>query len=114
MEMTNSEIIRSYNNAKNKQRQIGILADLNGCKRIEIEEIVSGKSTSEKQDGEPKELQKPAEESQLINWLYDQLDATEGHIRALEARYKELSVALKVAEEYREVVEHDLRNTESK
>lgn len=111
MEMTNSEIIRSYNNAKNKQRQIGILADLNGCKRSDIEKIVSGKSTSEKQDSEPKE---PTEESQLINWLYDQLDATEGHIRALEARYKELSVALKVAEEYREVVEHDLRNTESK
>lgn len=31
MEMTESEIVRSYKEAKNKKAQVGILADLNAC-----------------------------------------------------------------------------------
>lgn len=40
MEMTNEEIIKSYKEAKNKSRQIKILAELNCCKQIDIKKIV--------------------------------------------------------------------------
>lgn len=38
--MTDGEIIASYRQAKNKKKQIGILADLNGMTRAEIEDIL--------------------------------------------------------------------------
>lgn len=40
MQMTNEEIIKSYKEAKNKQKQIKILADLNCCRPMEIKKIV--------------------------------------------------------------------------
>lgn len=40
MQMTNEEIIKSYKEAKNKQKQIKILADLNSCRPMEIKKIV--------------------------------------------------------------------------
>lgn len=40
MEMTHEEIKRDYRLAKNKSKQVGILADLNGCKRRDIEKIL--------------------------------------------------------------------------
>ena len=43
MQMTNEEIVRSYNEAKHKGKQIGILADLNVCpKDVIIDIIVEG------------------------------------------------------------------------
>lgn len=114
MEMTSGEIIRSYNGAKNKRQQVSILADLNGCSKDEIVAIIAADSRKNDADNVSSGTNKDMEADKMINWLYDQLDATEGQIRALEARYKELSVALKVAGEYSEAVEHDLRNTESK
>lgn len=40
MQMTNDEIKRSYREAKHKNTQIQILADLNCCEVEEIEEIL--------------------------------------------------------------------------
>lgn len=40
MNMTNEEIVRDYKLAKTKQKQIGILADLNQCKKADIVEIL--------------------------------------------------------------------------
>lgn len=40
MQMTKSEIVRSYREAASKQNQIGILADLNACPREDIEKIL--------------------------------------------------------------------------
>ena len=36
MVMTDSEILKSYNEAKSKTKQVGVLADLNGCSRKEM------------------------------------------------------------------------------
>ncbi|RDY30175.1 hypothetical protein [Lachnotalea glycerini] len=40
MYMTESEIVRNYKEAKNKNLQIKILADLNACEKIEIRSIL--------------------------------------------------------------------------
>ena len=43
MQMTNEEILKSYNEAKHKGQQIGILADLNVCpKEVIIDILVEG------------------------------------------------------------------------
>lgn len=40
--MSAEEIRRNYREAKHKSQQIGILADLNACKRADIKQIISG------------------------------------------------------------------------
>lgn len=40
MTMSENEIVRDYRTAKKKREQIGILADLNGCSREQIREIL--------------------------------------------------------------------------
>ena len=43
MQMTNEEIVKSYNEAKHKGQQIGVLADLNVCpKEVIIDILVEG------------------------------------------------------------------------
>lgn len=58
MQMTEKEIIRSYKQALNKRKQIGVLADLNACPREDIVNILSaagvynkpGKKPAKKED----------------------------------------------------------------
>ena len=40
MEMTNAEILKSYNEAKNKTSKVGVLAELNCCPKKRIVEIL--------------------------------------------------------------------------
>lgn len=40
MEMTDDDIVKEYREAKHKSRQIGILADLNGCAKNDIKCIL--------------------------------------------------------------------------
>lgn len=40
MQMTESEIIKSYNHAENRQKQIKILSELNACSKAQIREIL--------------------------------------------------------------------------
>lgn len=44
MQMTESEIIRSYNHAENRQKQIKILSELNACSKAQIREILERNS----------------------------------------------------------------------
>lgn len=41
MTMTEEEILRDYRQAKTKQKQIGILAELNACDKAEIKRILT-------------------------------------------------------------------------
>ena len=40
LQMDKGEIVASYRDAKNKEQQIGILAELNACKKCEIEDVL--------------------------------------------------------------------------
>lgn len=42
MQMTESEIVRNYREAKNKREQITILADLNRCEKEDIVSYIDG------------------------------------------------------------------------
>ena len=63
MEMTNEEIIKSYKEAKNKSRQIKILAELNCCKQIDIKKIVG---VEEPKKEEKKAEKKPVESIKIV------------------------------------------------
>lgn len=47
MVMSNEEIKREYNEAKDKKKQIGILAELNCCSKEEIKDILDDKNPLE-------------------------------------------------------------------
>lgn len=51
--MTDGEIRTSYNQAKDKKKQIGILADLNQCSKEEIQRIISGEPAENLDGFEP-------------------------------------------------------------
>lgn len=54
MQMTIEEIIRSYTEAKDKSKQIGILADLNGCDKEKIRAILISKGCQMPTKGRPR------------------------------------------------------------
>ena len=54
MQMTTEEIIRNYTEAKDKSKQIGILADLNGCDKEKIRSILRTKGVPLPTKGRPK------------------------------------------------------------
>ena len=54
MQMTTEEIIRNYTEAKDKSKQIGILADLNGCDKERIRSILGTKGVPLPTKGRPK------------------------------------------------------------
>ena len=53
MQMTVEEIIRNYTEAKDKSKQIGILADLNGCTKEKIRAILISKGCQMPTKGRP-------------------------------------------------------------
>ena len=57
MQMTTEEIIRSYTTAKDKSKQIGILADLNGCDKEKIRGILISKGCQMPTKGRPRKEQ---------------------------------------------------------
>ena len=54
MQMTVEEIIRNYTQAKDKSKQIGILADLNGCDKEKIRAILISKGCQMPTKGRPR------------------------------------------------------------
>ena len=54
MQMTVEEIIRSYTQAKDKSKQIGILADLNGCDKEKTRSILRTRGVELPTKGRPK------------------------------------------------------------
>lgn len=78
--MTGREICMSYRQAKDKKKQMQILAELNNVKRIHIIKILL-------EHGEklpPKEMEK----------LYERLDVLDGKIYEMEEEYREIVNAL--------------------
>jgi hypothetical protein len=86
MQMTDSEIIRNYNQAKDKKIQIGILADLNCCTQDKIEQIL----------GLRKKPKENPNTNNLLEMLFAKLDAIDCQIKDLEEEYKKVSIAIEV------------------
>ena len=102
MYMTDSEIYRDYRQARHKSRQIGILADLNGCSKEEIEAIIA-KYERQNEVTAPVETLLPetpppeqAETGYVLSRLYEELDRLNAEIHRLEERYKETTIAIRV------------------
>jgi len=62
MTMSNEEIIRSYTQSKDQRKQIGILADLNGCDKEKIRSILIHHGVKLPTPGRPKKEIKEAQE----------------------------------------------------
>lgn len=89
MQMTVEEIIRNYTQAKDKSKQIGILADLNGCDKEKIRAILISKGCQMPTKGRPKKTNvkkttcpKPAPKIEDLV----QKDEFESPMRPLEAK----------------------------
>jgi len=91
MQMTVEEIIRSYTQAKDKSKQIGILADLNGCDKEKIRAILISKGCQMPTKGRPKKetVEKvtwPKEDPKIEDLV--QKDEFESPIRPMKATIK--------------------------
>ena len=76
MEMSEADIRLEYKLAKNKVRQIGILADENCCSKDRIKEIL----------GLPQPKKRMTYEQ-----MFDELDKLDETIKELEKQYKEIA-----------------------
>ena len=107
MEMSVGEIKRSYDQAKNKERQIGILAELNDCDRSEIEKIISVESMREQHEPVKSVVEKPSEKemglNDVMNTLFSRLDELEKKIKPLEEEYRNIKIAIDVIAKVRSV-----------
>ena len=107
MEMSVGEIKRSYDQAKNKKAQIGILADLNCCDRSEIEKIISVESMREQHEPVKAVVEKPSEKemglNDVMNTLFNRMDELEKQIKPLEEEYRNIKIAIDVIAKVRSV-----------
>lgn len=97
MQMSVGEIKRSYEEAKYKQKQIGILAELNACTKEDIEKIIDAENKRNEKHGEVIEI--PSEElkiGKIMEKLYARLDEIEKDIKSLEGEYKKVCIAVDV------------------
>lgn len=83
MQMTENEILRSYNQAKDKKEQVKILADLNCCSKEDIQKILHL---------DRKEGNKPNADKKT---LLDRLDELDAMIKPLEYEYERIVKKLK-------------------
>ncbi|MDD6332325.1 MAG: hypothetical protein PUA59_07835 [Clostridium sp.] len=101
------EIKRSYDQAKNKERQIGILAELNDCDRSEIEKIISVESMREQHEPVKAVVEKQSEKemglNDVMNTLFSRLDELEKKIKPLEEEYRNIKIAIDVIAKVRSV-----------
>lgn len=103
MEMSVGEIKRIYDQSKNKERQIGILADLNCCTRDAIVKILDVECSREKPSAHEQKLTGIDAAEQA---LYAVLDDLESEIRSLEEEYKSVKKAIDVLAERKEGRNH--------
>lgn len=87
MQMTNDEIRRNYAEARNKSKQVGILADLNECSRDAIKDILGISKPVQASDNVP-----------ILSVLFAQLDKVDEQIKALEEEYRRIKIAIDVVE----------------
>lgn len=95
MQMTVGEIKRNYDQAKNKSRQIGILADLNCCSREDIEKILAVESSRTSKE-ETITYTDSLNLDGVFDILYHRLDELEGEIKLLEEEYLKVKNAIEV------------------
>lgn len=76
MEMTKEEIIRDYRQARYKGKQVGILADLNGCRKSEIVAILRERGVPVK--ALPRNRAKPSQEGKKT--AQERTEPTDGAI----------------------------------
>jgi hypothetical protein len=98
MEMTNAEILKSYNEAKNKTSQVGVLAELNCCSKKKIIEIlVKGgidPAVFEKAADKPKvkkNKENPDEEAIIREALLGMWDRLSDEYNTLKVEWKKIS-----------------------
>ena len=100
MIMTKEEIVRDYNQAKAPQKQIGILADQNLCKKSEIVEILKEagcKLPGNYYNKPPKTTENKPEDTDEIRRLTelnDSLAAELRHLRSDNEALRELVVRM--------------------
>lgn len=104
MQMTETEIVRSYKESADPAGQIRILAQLNDCSPEEIAHIVglpgvpklkAGRKPKARSSAQPASDHQSPVQAVLKN-LYQQMDELEIEIRQKEAKYKEIATAIKV------------------
>ena len=107
MEMSVGEIKRSYDQAKNKRRQIDILAELNDCDRSEIEKIISVESMREQHEPVKAVVENPSEKKMglddVMSTLFNRMDELEKQIKPLEEEYRNIKIAIDVIAKVRSV-----------
>lgn len=109
MLMSPGEIKREYDQAKYKNKQIGILADLNRCSKEEIKRILEiEESKSKLTNVEPVEEKKKLDDiqpaiqekeltySEIMTGLYERLDNLDEQIKRLEEEYDKVTNAIEI------------------
>lgn len=96
MEMTVREIQRSYNAAKNKKQQIGILADLNDCDRKTIEDILQVSSVPAEPCHVAEAIPEELTRGEIMDKLFARLDALDKEIKVMEEEYRNISITISV------------------
>lgn len=87
MQMTTEEIIRNYTEAKDKSKQIGILADLNGCDKEKIRAILISKGCQMPTKGRPKkETTEKKIESYVKKVTFKNIDTGEETVACAEEK----------------------------
>lgn len=99
MQMSVTEIKKNYNEAKNKKRQIGILADLNCCSKEEIEKIVAVENFIEQKKDSAPLVKKELSVNDVRNQLYARMDELDLQIKTLEKEYRNIVITLGVLAE---------------
>lgn len=107
--MNDNEIFRNWKDAKDKQAQITILADLNGISRKEVSKIIHKLQEDEKaREKQYKKLREEKEEEEVLKELNDSLitDSSKSVYNSICARLDELDVLIKgYTKEYRRLSE---------
>ena len=112
MQMTEREIRMSYATAKDQKKQIDILAQLNACSKEDIEKNIaaSEKKVEQKRPGRPRKVAESSNpDAELKNisdfevFVTNRMDELENQIKAMENEYKNLSAALLVIGQYKEM-----------
>ena len=91
MIMTEAEICKEYRESKKQNMQIGILAELNLCKKAEIIEILEKNGIAVPKPAMKKKAELPQEIREVLE---RDLETIEAQIKELEAKYKAIAAFL--------------------
>ena len=92
MTMTEQEICKEFNGAKNRGIQVGILADLNVCEKEDILKILILNGQDVTAAGHRK---LGGDKDKVLNLMYTLLDEMEEQIKATEKRYLNIVESMK-------------------